>query len=44
MNYDDWKQEVPELYEGENNCAYCGEPCDGEFCSRECRKAYLAEN
>lgn len=37
-NYDDWKQETPE--ELENECAYCGEPCDNEFCDKQCKKAY----
>jgi len=38
MNYDKWKQEVPE--EKENECGYCGEPCEGEFCNKDCKKAY----
>ena len=24
----------------EKKCAFCGEPCYQEFCSKECRKAY----
>ncbi|AHK11394.1 hypothetical protein F132_48 [Flavobacterium sp. phage 1/32] len=39
MSYDDWKLATPEE-EGENECGYCGEPCEKEFCSRECKKAY----
>jgi hypothetical protein len=26
--------------EKENECTYCGEPCDGPFCDRLCLKAY----
>ncbi len=26
--------------EKENKCAYCGEPCEKEFCNKECKKAY----
>lgn len=43
MTYDDWKLETPPESE-EDECEFCGEPCNGEFCSSECRKAYLAEN
>jgi hypothetical protein len=25
--------------EKENECSFCGAPCNGEFCSRECAKA-----
>lgn len=25
--------------EKENECTFCGEPCDKEFCSKECKKA-----
>lgn len=28
----------------EDECNFCGEPCDGNYCSRECRKAYESEN
>jgi len=28
----------------ENECAFCGEPCDKEFCSKDCQKAYEREN
>jgi len=30
--------------EKENECNYCGEPCDAEFCSRNCAKGYEADN
>lgn len=30
--------------EKENKCAFCGDDCSGEFCSSECKKAYLSEN
>lgn len=25
--------------EKERECAFCGEPCDGEFCSKDCKRA-----
>lgn len=28
----------------EKNCAYCGEECSGTYCSKDCQKAYQAEN
>lgn len=42
-NYDNWKQQTPpeELKSG---CLYCGEATNGEFCSKECKTAYIAEN
>ena len=43
MNYDNWKQQEPPS-ELENDCAYCGEPCDGRYCSRECKKADELDN
>lgn len=42
-NYDDWKLDTPDD-ELENECAFCGEPCKKEFCSKDCRIAYLKEN
>ena len=30
--------------EKENECAYCGDPCDGRYCSNDCRKGYEADN
>jgi len=30
--------------EKENECGYCGEPCEKEFCNRECGKAYDQDN
>lgn len=30
---------VDEVLEELNLCGYCGEPCDGRWCSRECRRA-----
>lgn len=29
--------------EKENECEYCGEPCDNHFCNRECEKAHLQD-
>ena len=43
MTYDEYKLSYPPE-EKENECAFCGEDCDGEFCSKECEKAYLKEN
>ena len=40
MNYDDWKLESPEE-ESENKCSYCGNPCEGTHCDKECLKAEL---
>lgn len=37
--YDEWKTENPPQ-EKENNCGFCGEDCDGEFCNSNCKKAY----
>jgi len=36
-------REYPEE-EKENECGYCGEPCDKHFCNRECSKAYDQDN
>lgn len=41
-NYDDWKQYLPELTE--NECSYCGEPCEKTYCDSNCKKAYEQEN
>lgn len=43
MSYDDYKSQSPPE-EQDNECAFCGEECDGEFCSKECKKSYLLEN
>jgi hypothetical protein len=43
MNYDNWKQETPPQ-EQENECAFCGEPTEKNYCSKECKKAYEQEN
>lgn len=40
MTYDDWKTQTPWEDEMENECSFCGTPCDKTFCSKEC---YLAE-
>lgn len=40
MNYDNWKLASPNDDEPENECAYCGEPCQNEFCNSNCKKAY----
>ena len=28
----------------ENECVYCGEPCDKTYCNNDCKKAYESEN
>lgn len=28
----------------EDECSFCGEPCNGRYCSNECKKAYESEN
>lgn len=28
----------------ENNCDYCGEPCEGRFCNSDCKKAHQYDN
>lgn len=38
MNYDQWKTMTPPE-EPENECGYCGDPCEEEFCSKACRVA-----
>ena len=43
MMYDDWKLETPPEAK-ENHCGFCGEDSDGEFCCKECEKAYKSEN
>jgi len=43
MDYDNWKLESPPE-EKENDCLYCGEPCDTDFCDKACQKAYESDN
>jgi hypothetical protein len=38
---DTWNNPPDEL---EEECDFCGEPCNGHYCSRECKKAYESEN
>lgn len=35
----DTYNEPPELLDRE--CGFCGEECSEEFCSKECKKAYM---
>jgi len=35
---------TPEIKEEEMKCEYCGCPCDGQFCSKECKKEYEFDN
>jgi len=39
-NLDQTKTQGPDE-EPENECSYCGEPCDGEFCNKEHMNAYF---
>ena len=41
-NYDNWKQQTPD--EPENECSYCGQPCEKKYCNSNCKKAYEQEN
>jgi hypothetical protein len=41
-NYDNWKQQTPEHLE--NECAFCGEPCEKRYCDNQCKKAYEQDN
>ena len=38
---DTWTDKPDEL---ENECSYCGDPCEKSYCSNECRRAYECEN
>lgn len=38
MNYDNWKQKTPDEDDLENECLFCGAPCDETYCSNECKK------
>lgn len=41
-NYDDWKTDNPPE-EKENECGYCGEECEGEFCDENCKRGYISD-
>lgn len=32
------------LEDMEDECSFCGEPCGGNYCSKDCKLAYEAEN
>jgi hypothetical protein len=38
MNLDDWKQQTPDEGDYENECHHCGVPCNGTYCSIECKR------
>lgn len=40
----DWYDFLNPHEQPENECKYCGEPCDGEFCDRNCAKGYESDN
>jgi hypothetical protein len=42
IDYDAWKLDTPED-EPENTCGWCGEPCDDNFCDKNCAKYYRAD-
>ena len=33
-----------QIEELENKCRFCGEQCEQTYCSKDCKKAYEAEN
>lgn len=37
IGYDKWKTTQPD--ELENECLFCGEPCEKTYCCKECRIA-----
>jgi len=43
MNYDKWKLEEQPV-ELDNECDFCGFPCVGKYCDKNCEKAYEEEN
>ena len=43
INYDDYKLKNPPE-ELDNECLYCGEPCDKSYCDKNCKKAYEQDN
>lgn len=38
-NYDEWKTDNNEN-DKDNECEYCGEPCEKSFCNDYCKKGY----
>jgi len=34
MEYYDYQNEYPE-----NECRYCGEPCENSYCDKQCERA-----
>lgn len=38
---DTWNNPPEEL---QDECNFCGEQCNGNYCSRECKKGYESEN
>lgn len=38
---DTWNNPPEEL---QDECNFCGEQCNGSYCSRECKKGYESEN
>jgi len=38
---DTWDYPTEEM---EHECNFCGVECEGEYCSRQCRRAYESEN
>jgi len=43
INSNEWWEGYPPE-EKENECEYCGEPCDVRFCCKECEMAYISDN
>ena len=41
MNYDNWKQKTPDENDHAKKCGHCDVPCNGTYCSNDCKKADL---
>ena len=41
--YDQWKTETPEETQKNDECEMCGAKCEGDFCSKECEKAWFED-
>lgn len=43
MSYDQWKTATPEEFDKEDECLFCGEPCNGNYCDDSCSRADISE-
>lgn len=39
MTYDEYKTQTPDEDYVENECGFCGTPCQKAFCSDDCKRA-----